>query len=147
MLLNNHYKTKNQGEHFKKLKTNVNSRSNWLSKVKRFKSSFCLKRADFGHSSTKNTTQRIFQTNCQPKPLKRHFLNGLWTTLKLNSGNKKSRCPILIWINWVSATERISCLPHSLKSIWKLAKTLPNYLISKGLLKNHQGAVTTMGRF
>ena len=145
-MLLNHYKTKNQGEHFKKLKTRVNSRNNWWSKVKRFRSSFYLKRVDFGHSSTKNTTQRIPRTNCQPKLLKRYFLNGLWTTLKLNSGKKKSRCPILIWINWVSATEMISCCLHSLKSIWKLAKTLTNYLIKKGLLKSHQGAVTMMGR-
>jgi hypothetical protein len=52
----------------------------------------------------------------------------------------------LIWINWVSATEMISCCPQSLKSICKLAKTLPNYLIRKSLLKSHQRAVTTMGR-
>ena len=145
-MLLNHCKTKNQGEHFKRLKTKVNSRNNWLSKVKRFKSSFCLKRASFGHSSTKNTTQRIPQTKCQRKLLKRYFLNGLWTTQKLNSFKKKLRCLILIWINWVSATEMISCCPQSLKSICKLAKTLPNYLIRKSLLKSHQRAVTTMGR-
>ena len=93
---------------------------------------------------TKNTTQKIPPTKSYQMSLKKYYPNGLWTKIKQNLGTKKKRFPILIWTNWVLATKKIKCFPHSLKNTLKLAKTLPSSLIKSGLLKPHKGAALTM---